>query len=141
VTGIVVVTHGNLARELMHAVEMILGPQERMQAVCLLPGDNVDDTRDRLSVAIRECDAGEGVLLLTDMFGGTPSNLALAFFAEGKVEVVMGVNLPMLLKLASIRMGTEEGEKQGLAQMAVAAVEHGRKNIQAASDILRKKPS
>lgn len=140
--GIVVVTHGDLARELVSATELILGKQDALRALPLHPDEDVDAIRDRLSQAIADVDSGEGVVILTDMFGGTPSNVALPHHVEGKVEVLMGVNLPMLLKLASARAGTDGaggGEPPSLSALATIVVEHGRRNIQAATDVLRKK--
>lgn len=140
--GIVVVTHGSLALGFVKAAELILGAQEQLQAIELSADEDVDLTKKRLSLAIGEVDQGEGVMILTDMFGGTPSNLALTFHVESKVEVIMGANLPILLKLLSSRAGTEasvDGSRP-LAELATHIAEYGKKNIQVATDILRKKP-
>ena len=142
--GIIIVTHGELARAFVRATEMILGTQDQLRAIEMRADEDVDVTKTRLAEAVKEADQGDGVVILTDMFGGTPSNLALTFHAEAKVEVLMGVNLPMLLKLVSSRAGTEgeaEKEKLSLAQLVSMIAEYGRKNIQVATDILRKKPS
>lgn len=139
--GIVVVTHGELARGFVQATELILGTQDQLRAIELRADEDVDVTKTRLAEAVKELDRGEGVVILTDMFGGTPSNLALTFHAEGKVEVLMGLNLPMLLKLVSSRGGTEgEDGKKSLAELSAIVAEYGKKNIQAATEILRKKP-
>ena len=140
--GIIVVTHGELARGFVQAAELILGRQDELRAIEMRADEDVDVTKTRLAEAVKEAGHGEGVVILTDMFGGTPSNLALTFHAEAKVEVLMGVNLPMLLKLLSARAGTDgDGEKQTLAQLVSTIAEYGRKNIQVATDILRKKPA
>lgn len=140
--GIVVVTHGELARGFVQATELILGTQDQLRAIELRADEDVDVTKTRLAEAVKELDRGEGVVILTDMFGGTPSNLALTFHAEGKVEVLMGLNLPMLLKLVSSRGGTEgEDGRRSLAELSAVVAEYGKKNIQAATEILRKKPA
>lgn len=140
--GIVVVTHGELARGFVQATELILGTQDQLRAIELRADEDVDVTKMRLAEAVKELDRGEGVVILTDMFGGTPSNLALTFHAEGKVEVLMGLNLPMLLKLVSARGGTEgEDGKKSLSELSTIVADYGKKNIQAATEILRKKPA
>lgn len=142
--GIIVVTHGELARSFVRATELILGAQDQLRAIEMRADEDVDVTKARLAEAVKEAQQGDGVVILTDMFGGTPSNLALTFHVEGKVEVLMGVNLPMLLKLVSARAGTEadeQPEKQTVSQLVSSIAEYGRKNIQVATDILRKKPS
>ena len=139
--GAVLVTHGDLANELLRVAELIVGPQERLRAVPLAPGEDMESMRARIEAAVKEVDGGDGVIVLADMFGGTPSNLSLPFHKEGKVEVLTGVNLPMILKLASARSATpEEGEAvPGLTEIAEAVAEHARRNIRTASEILRKK--
>jgi PTS system mannose-specific IIA component len=129
--GLVVATHGKLAEELLRTAEGIVGRLEQCEAVSVGSGSSMDDARARLSDAVRRVDAGDGVLVLTDMFGGTPANLALTFLDE-KLEVVTGVNLPMILKLVSART-------DGLLLHAVAEVlaSHGQKNITLASELLR----
>ncbi len=129
--GLVVATHGGLAEELLRTAEGIVGPQERCEAVSVGAGSSMDEARARLGEAIQRADAGDGVLVLTDMFGGTPANLALTFLDE-KLEVVTGVNLPMIVKLATARAG-------GLALRAAAELvtAYGQKNITLASELLR----
>jgi len=127
----VVATHGHLAEELLRTAEGIVGPLERCEAVSVGAGTSMDEARTQLGEAVRRVDAGEGVLVLTDMFGGSPANLALTFLDE-KVEVVTGVNLPMIMKLATARAG-------GLTVRAAAELvtAYGQKNITLASDLLR----
>ncbi len=128
--GLVVATHGELAAELLRTAEGIVGPVEKSAAVSVDARTSVEEARARLATAIHKVGGdGEGVLVLTDMFGGTPANLALTFLEE-QIEVVTGVNLPMLLKLASSRTG-------GLAAAAELATSHGQKNITLASALLR----
>ncbi len=129
--GLVVATHGKLAEELLHTAEGIVGPLERCEAVSVGAESSMEEARTRLGDAIRRTDAGDGVLVLTDMFGGTPANLALTFLDE-KLEVVTGVNLPMIVKLATART-------TGLALRAAAELvtSHGQKNITLASELLR----
>lgn len=128
--GLVVATHGALAEELLRTAEGIVGPVERSAAVSVDAHTSVEEARARLATAIHKVGGdGEGVLVLTDMFGGTPANLALTFLEE-QIEVVTGVNLPMLLKLAGTR-------GDGLAAAAELATSHGQKNITLASALLR----
>ena len=136
--GVVVVAHGALAGELVRSAELIVGPQERLAAVGLEAGDDVDATRKKVGDAIKAAEDGNGVLVLTDMFGGTPCNMALTFHEEGRVEILTGVNLPMLLKAASSRIPGVEGSELPLRALATALTDHARKSIQAASDILRR---
>lgn len=128
--GLVVVTHGRLAEEFRGVLEHIVGPQEQMATICIGPDDEPEGRRDEILTLIREVDSGDGTVLLTDMFGGTPSNLAISVLEEANVEVVAGVNLPMLIKLASIRGETK------MADAVNEALEAGRKYINAASQIL-----
>jgi PTS system mannose-specific IIA component len=130
-TGVVVVTHGQLATELLNAAEMIVGDLPRFQAVSIGWHDDVAVARAAIAAAIAKVDAGGGVLVLTDMFGGTPSNLGLAFLDAGHVEVVTGVNLAMLIKLA------KSSDDQDLLTRARSLCEHGRAAIRVASDLLR----
>jgi PTS system mannose-specific IIA component len=130
-TGVVVVTHGQLATELLNAAEMIVGDLPRFQAVSIGWHDDVTVARAAIAAAIAKVDAGAGVLVLTDMFGGTPSNLGLAFLDAGHVEVVTGVNLAMLIKLA------KSPDDQDLLTRARSLCEHGRAAIRVASDLLR----
>jgi len=128
--GLVLVTHGRLALEFIDALEHIVGPQSNIAAVCIGPDDDPKERRKEIIDRVKAADEGEGVVLLTDMFGGTPSNLAMSVLDQGRVEVIAGLNLPMLIKFASIR-----GE--ATLQTAVAqAQEAGRKYINVASQLL-----
>ncbi len=136
VIGVVVVTHGRLATELVNAAEMIVGELPRFAAVSIGWHDDVDAAREEIARAIARVTGRQGVLLLTDMFGGTPSNLALTFHAVGKVEVLTGVNLPMLIKLAGLRESAAD-----LLAVAREMREHGRHAIWVASDLLARTES
>jgi PTS system mannose-specific IIA component len=129
--GLVVATHGRLAEEFLHTAEGIVGTLERCEAVSIGSGQSMDECRARLAAAVKKVDQGDGVLVLTDMFGGTPANLALTFLDE-KLEVVTGVNLPMILKLATAR--ADNVTLQGAAELVTA---YGQKNITHASELLR----
>ena len=129
--GVVVVTHGQLATELVNAAEMIVGDLPQFTAVSIGWHDEMNDAREEINQAIDRVRGEEGVLLLTDMFGGTPSNLGMTFLETNKLEVITGVNLPMLIKLASIR------GSQDLLAVAREMREHGRTAIWVASDLLR----
>jgi PTS system mannose-specific IIA component len=129
--GVVVVTHGQLASELLNAAEMIVGDLPRFVAVSIGWHDDVDVARELIEQAIRKVDAGQGVLLLTDMFGGTPANLGLTFLEAGRLEVLTGVNLPMLINLAKAANGHD------VLALARAMADHGRTAIRVASDLLR----
>jgi mannose PTS system EIIA component len=129
--GVVVVTHGQLATELLNAAETIVGDLPSFAAISIGWHDDVDQARQEIADAIARLDIGSGVIVLTDMFGGTPSNLAITLVEDGKVEVVTGVNLPMLLKLANLR---ESGD---LLEIARRIREDGRTAIWVASDLLR----
>jgi mannose PTS system EIIA component len=132
VIGVVVVTHGQLATELVNAAETIVGDLPRFTAVSIGWHDDTQDARDEIAQAIgRVRPETQGVLILTDMFGGTPANLAMTFLAEDQVEVITGVNLPMLIKIANAR------EPSGLLAVARELREHGRNAIWVASDLLR----
>jgi PTS system mannose-specific IIA component len=128
--GVVVVTHGRLADEFRSALEHVVGPQEQMETVCIGPDDDLDVRREEMLKTLAKVDTGQGVIVLTDMFGGTPSNLAISAMERNNVEVIAGVNLPMLVKLASVR-----GEC-GLEEAILQAQEAGRKYISVASQIL-----
>jgi mannose PTS system EIIA component len=128
--GAVIVTHGQLANELVSSAEMIVGQIEHITAVSIGWHDDVDVAREQVARAIEQVDGSHGVIVLTDMFGGTPTNIAATFLEEGAVEVVTGVNLPMVIKLAN----QEEGET--LAQLAERVRDQGQKQINLASDIL-----
>ena len=128
--GVVLVTHGRLAQEFIDALEHVVGPQQSMAAVCIGPDDDMEQRRREIVESVAAVDGGRGVVLLTDMFGGTPSNLAISVLDQGRVEVVAGVNLPMLIKLASLR-----GE-ESLATVIAEAQRAGRKYINVASQLL-----
>jgi PTS system mannose-specific IIA component len=125
--GLVLVTHGRLAVEFRAALEHVVGAQTQIETVSIGPDDNIERRRQDILDAVQKADDGSGVILLTDMFGGTPSNLAISVMDAGKVEVVAGVNLPMLIKLASIR------DDKTLEAAVADAQEAGRKYINVAS--------
>ena len=125
--GVVVVSHGRLADEFVAAAEHVLGPQDQMRPVAIGPYDNMEERRADIIDAVKAVDRGDGVVILTDMFGGTPSNLAISVMNEARVEVIAGVNLPMLIKLAA------ERERAPLAKTAALAQEAGRHYIRLAS--------
>ena len=128
--GIVLVTHGRLAVEFRAALEHVVGQQEQIEAVMIGPDDDMEQRRQDILRSIAEVDSGDGVVLLTDMFGGTPSNLAISVMDRAKIEVIAGVNLPMLIKLASLR------QTEGLERAVLGAQEAGRKYINVASLLL-----
>lgn len=128
--GLVVVTHGRLAEEFLSATEHVVGPQEQIRAVSIGPDDDMEKRRADILEAAQTVDTGDGVIILTDMFGGTPSNLAIAVMEKANAEVVAGVNLPMLIKLATVR---SDGD---LDEAVKAAHEAGRKYINVASWVL-----
>ena len=128
--GIIIVTHGRLAEELLAAAELIVGKMENCVAVSISPDEDMDKAEARIGGAIRKVNLGKGVLILTDLFGGTPSNLSLTFLEAGQVEVLSGANLPMLLSLATSR------DDKSLIETADMALEAGRNNITLASRIL-----
>ncbi|OHC82708.1 MAG: PTS fructose transporter subunit IIA [Rhodospirillales bacterium RIFCSPLOWO2_12_FULL_67_15] len=128
--GMVLVTHGRLATELLTALEHIVGPQPQAATVCIGPDDDMEAKRAEILDAVAQADTGAGVAVLTDMFGGTPSNLAISIMDKGKIEVIAGVNLPMLIKLADAR------KTENLPEAAVSAQEAGRKYINIASQLL-----
>jgi mannose PTS system EIIA component len=129
--GLVLVTHGRLADEFIHAMEHVVGKQSQIEAVCIGPDDKMDVRRNDIAAAIGRVNSGEGVIILTDMFGGTPSNLSISLLEEGRVEVVAGLNLPMLVKLARVR------KDFNLHKAAAAAQDAGRKYINIASQVLQ----
>ena len=131
--GLVLVTHGRLAEEFLAALEHIVGPQQQTAAVCIGPDDDMEQRRSDILKEVEAVDSGDGVAVLTDMFGGTPSNLAISIMEPAKVEVLAGINLPMLIKLAAVR--NEENLKAAVA----AAQEAGRKYINIASALLSEK--
>ena len=128
--GLVLVTHGQLATEFVHATEHVVGPQSGIRSVAIGPDDDMEKRREEIQLALSEVDSGAGVILLTDMFGGTPSNLAISFMGKGNVEVIAGINLPMLIKLASVR------DQVSLPEAVDQAQEAGRKYINVASRVL-----
>jgi mannose PTS system EIIA component len=131
--GVLVTTHGNLGNELIKAAELIKGPLNNILHVSVDQSKGVEDLKKEIGNAIKKLDKGRGVLILTDLFGGTPSNISLSFMKENKVEVVTGVNLPMLLKLSEFK------EEMSLKDFACLIKEYGKKNISLASEILGKK--
>lgn len=128
--GVVIVTHGNLAREFRAALEHVVGPQEQIATICIQPDDNMEERRLAILKAIGSVDSGDGCVLLTDMFGGTPSNLSISVMDESHVEVIAGINLPMLVKLARVR------EESPIAEAIKLAQDAGRKYIHVASQVL-----
>ena len=130
--GLVLVTHGRLAEEFLHAVEHVVGSQEKFATVCIGPEDDMDQRRKDIVAAVGSVDDGQGVIILTDMFGGTPSNLAISIMQEGKIEVIAGVNLPMLIKLTSVRQSNDIE----LVDALKAAQDAGRKYINVPSMLL-----
>lgn len=130
--GIVIVTHSQLGQALIEAAEFITGKKpDNMTAVSININENVDKLRKKIAEGIKAVDQHEGVLILTDMFGGTPSNLSYSFLEEGKIEVISGVNLPILIKADNTR------DKEELAQLAANLEIYGRKSISLASSILK----
>ncbi|MBT4671994.1 MAG: PTS sugar transporter subunit IIA [Rhodospirillaceae bacterium] len=133
--GLVLVTHGRLAEELVNALEHVVGPQENVTAISIGPDDDMELRRTDIMQAAEAADLGDGVVVLTDMFGGTPSNLAISILERANVEVLAGVNLPMLVKLASVRGETD------LNDAVAKAADAGRKYINIASQLLAKDKS
>ena len=128
--GLVIVTHGGLADEFVAALEHIVGPQKLLGTVCIGPDDNMETRRQDIIAAVEAAEMGDGVIVLTDMFGGTPSNLAISILEEANIEVIAGVNLPLLVKLAGVRKSSD-------MSLAVAeACDAGRKYIKLASNVL-----
>ncbi|MEL7529473.1 MAG: PTS sugar transporter subunit IIA [Pseudomonadota bacterium] len=128
--GLVLVTHGRLAEEFKAALEHVVGPQEQIETISIGPDDDMEQRRQDILSAVEAANSGDGVVLLTDMFGGTPSNLAISVMDSKSVEVVAGVNLPMLIKLASVRADRE------LADAVDEARQAGQKYISVASQVL-----
>jgi len=132
--GVVVVTHCHLAEELVAAAELVVGENlKKFQSVSIDPKEGSDEIREKIIAAIRKADEGQGVLILTDMYGGTPSNISLSFLERNRVEVITGVNLPMLLKLATYQ------DDLDLESLAVFITDYGQRNINLASEVLKKK--
>lgn len=128
--GLVFVTHGNLALEFLAAMEHVVGKQDKVACVCIGPEDDMDARRQEILTKAKAVEEGEGVLLLTDMFGGTPSNLAMSVISHGNFDVIAGVNLPMLIKLGEAR------KSMPIAQCADCVQEAGKKYINVASQLL-----
>src|SRR6218665_2051794 len=128
--GLVIVTHGRLAEEFISVMEHVVGPQTQIASVCTLPDDDLEAKRKEIMAQIKNVDTGKGVIVLTDMFGGTPSNLAISATDE-KVEALAGINLPMLIKLASVR------QTESLQKAAELAEDAGRKYINVATALLK----
>ncbi len=128
--GMVLVTHGRLAEEFVSAIEHVVGPQKAVRAICIGPDDDMEKRRKDILEAVKAVNQGKGVILLTDMFGGTPSNLAISVMEKDKIEVIAGINLPMLVKLASVRGAMK------LHDAVLAAQDAGVKYINVASQVL-----
>jgi PTS system mannose-specific IIA component len=131
--GAIVVTHCRLGEELVNATEFIVGKVDGLKAVSIDPARKVPELRGQISAAMHEVDRGDGVLILTDMFGGTPSNISLSFLEEDKVEIVTGVNLPMIVRFATEREG------KNLAEISESVKAYGQRSISQATEILHKK--
>ena len=125
--GVVVVSHANIAKEMLGVVQNIVGPQENIVSISIFPKDNLEKKRKEILDSVKKVDTGNGVIVLTDMFGGTPSNLAISVMENEKIEVVAGVNLPMLIKMMSIR------SKTNIKELIKISQESGRKYINVAS--------
>ena len=128
--GLVLVTHGRLAEEFISAMQHVVGPQDQVKAVCIGPEDDMEMRRKEILSKVDEVDNGSGAIVLTDMFGGTPSNLAISIMDKAKVEIIAGINLPMLIKLASLR------KDKSLKEAVEGAQEAGKKYINVASKLL-----
>lgn len=128
--GLILVTHGQLAREFVQAMEHVVGPQADVATVCIEPHDDMEAKRKEIARAIDAVDSGKGAIILTDLFGGTPSNLAISLLKKGKAEVIAGINLPMLIRLSGAR------KDLGLLEAATAARDAGRNYITIASEFL-----
>jgi PTS system mannose-specific IIA component len=128
--GLVLVTHGRLAEEFVVAMEHVVGRQDRIATICIGPEDDMEERRADIAKAILAVDGGRGVILLTDLFGGTPSNLAISLMEAGKVEVIAGINLPMLIRLGGAR------KTMKVTEAVAAAREAGKKYITVASEVL-----
>jgi PTS system mannose-specific IIA component len=128
--GMILVTHGRLAEEFVHAMEHVVGEQADVATICIGPNDDMEARRREIAIAIKRVDSGQGVAILTDLFGGTPSNLAISLLKRGKTEVIAGINLPMLIRLAGARKDME------LTAAVRAAREAGRNYITVASEYL-----
>lgn len=128
--GLILVTHGRLADQFVEAMEHVVGPQEAVATICIGPNDDMEQRRSDIARAIRSVDSGEGTIILTDLFGGTPSNLAISLLDAGRVEVIAGINLPMLIRLAGARKAMD------VTAAVAAAAAAGRNYITVASELL-----
>lgn len=128
--GLILVTHGQLADEFVHAMEHVVGPQKAIETICIGPNDDMERRRKEIKSAIANVQEDQGVIILTDLFGGTPSNLAISLMKPGEIEVIAGINLPMLIRLAGARKSMNIGEAVDAAQQA------GRNYITVASQLL-----
>lgn len=128
--GLILVTHGRLAEQFVDAMEHVVGKQSGISTVCIGPHDDMEQRREEISAAIEKVDSGSGVIILTDLFGGTPSNLAISLLEQGRVEVIAGINLPMLIRLAGAR------KSMGVVEAVNAAQTAGRNYITVASEFL-----
>ncbi|HET9630031.1 MAG TPA: PTS sugar transporter subunit IIA [Novosphingobium sp.] len=128
--GLILVTHGRLAEEFVHAMQHVVGRQEAVATVCIGPNDDMERRRKEIAAAIRAVDSGSGAIILTDLFGGTPSNLAISLMEAGRIEVIAGINLPMLIRLAGAR------KSMNVVEATVAARDAGRNYITIASEFL-----
>ncbi len=128
--GLILVTHGRLADQFVEAMEHVVGPQPAVATICIAPDDDMEQRRSEIAKAIRVVDSGAGVIILTDLFGGTPSNLAISLLDAGRVEVIAGINLPMLIRLAGARKAMDVSAAVAAAAMA------GRNYITVASELL-----
>lgn len=129
--GLVIVAHGNLAQEFLNVMQHVVGPQKQIAAVTVEADDDLEKKRAEILGAVKSVDGGKGVILLTDMFGGTPSNIAISITSGKSIEVIAGINVPMLIKLASVR------QTESLQQAALSGQEAGRKYINTASALLK----
>lgn len=132
--GIVIVSHGNLATEVLKTAELIVGKIENAEAIDIDPKTSMEQIHNDIERAIKSVDKGDGVLVMTDMFGGTPSNLSLSFLGRYNVEVITGVNIPMLLRIPAARE-----KERNLEELAIFIKEYGQKNITIASEILKRR--
>ena len=128
--GLVLVTHGNLALEFVSAMQHVVGPQQQVESVCIGPEDDMEMRRNEILEKVNSVNTGDGVVLLTDMFGGTPSNLALSMMDRANVEILAGINLPMLIKIASLR------KEKSMRESVEGAQDAGKKYINIASQLL-----
>ena len=131
--GVVLVSHANIAKEMLKVIEHIVGPQEKILAISIFPNDDMKLKRTEIVESVKKVESGKGVIVLTDMFGGTPSNLAISVMEDEKIEVVAGVNLPMLIKMMSVR------DKKSIKELIKISQESGRKYINVASAFFEEK--